>query len=49
VLDIPGLMKALIRMRYSGVCIIEHEMDMNDPLPGIAESAGFFRGVLKAY
>lgn len=47
VLDIPGLMKSLSRIRYSGVCSIEHEMDMNDPVPGIAESVGFFRGVLK--
>jgi sugar phosphate isomerase/epimerase len=48
VLDISGLLKALIRMRYTGVCSIEHEMDMTDPLPGIAESAGFFRGVVRA-
>src|SRR5579863_3284538 len=47
VLDIPGLLTALVRNRYAGVCSIEHEMDMNDPLPGIAESAGFFRGVMK--
>jgi sugar phosphate isomerase/epimerase len=47
VLDIPGLLKALVRNRYAGVCSIEHEMDMNDSLPGIAESAGFFRGVVK--
>jgi len=47
VLDIPGLLKALKRIRYSGYCSIEHEMDMNDPYPGIAESVGFFRGVLK--
>jgi sugar phosphate isomerase/epimerase len=47
VLDIPGLLTALIRNRYTGVCSIEHEMDMNDSLPGIAESAGFFRGVVK--
>jgi len=37
----------LVRNRYAGVCSIEHEMDMNDPMPGIAESAGFFRGVIK--
>lgn len=47
VLDIPGLLRALVRIRYSGVCSIEHEMDMNDPMPGVAESAGFFRGVVK--
>jgi inosose dehydratase len=44
-LDIVGLVKALKRIRYAGYCSIEHEMDMNDPLPGIAESAGYFRGV----
>jgi inosose dehydratase len=47
VLDIPGLLKTLVKNRYSGVCSIEHEMDMNDPMPGVAESAGFFRGVMK--
>ncbi|HUB59435.1 MAG TPA: sugar phosphate isomerase/epimerase [Puia sp.] len=47
VLDIPGLLRALIKNRYAGVCSIEHEMDMNDPMPGIAESAGFFRGVVR--
>ena len=47
VLDIAGLVKVLLRNRYAGYCSIEHEMDMNDPLPGIAESAGYFRGVLK--
>ena len=47
VLDIPGLARALSRIGYTGRCSIEHEMDMNDPLPGIAESAGFFRGVVK--
>jgi inosose dehydratase len=47
VLDISGLLAALVKVRYVGVCSIEHEMDMNDALPGIAESAGFFRGVMK--
>jgi inosose dehydratase len=45
VLDIPNLVRALVKTRYAGYCSIEHEMDMNDPLPGIAESAGYFRGV----
>jgi inosose dehydratase len=47
VLDIPGVVKALAKNRYPGYCSIEHEMDMTDPLPGIAESAGYFRGVAK--
>jgi len=47
VLDIPGVVKALTKIRFAGYCSIEHEMDMSDPLPGIAESAGYFRGVVK--
>lgn len=46
VLDIPGLLRALERNRYAGYCSIEFEMDMTDPYPGIAESVGYFRGVL---
>jgi sugar phosphate isomerase/epimerase len=46
VLDIPGLVRVLKERRYNGYCSIEFEMDMTDPLPGIAESAGYFRGVL---
>jgi inosose dehydratase len=47
VLDIPALARVLIRTRYTGYCSIEHEMDMNDVLPGVAESVGYFRGVVK--
>ena len=46
VLDIPGLLRTLKERRYSGYCSIEFEMDMNDPYPGIAESTGYFRGVV---
>lgn len=46
VLDIPGLLRVLKERRYEGYCSIEHEMDMGDPYPGIAESVGYFRGVL---
>ena len=46
VLDIPGLLRALKARRYAGYCSIEFEMDMTDPFPGIAESVGYFRGVL---
>ncbi|MBS1660595.1 MAG: sugar phosphate isomerase/epimerase [Bacteroidetes bacterium] len=45
VLDIPGVIKALKKIKYAGYCSIEHELDMNDPLPGVAESVGYFRGV----
>lgn len=46
VIDIPGLLRTLIRLKYTGTLHIEHEKDENDPLPGVAESAGYLRGVL---
>lgn len=45
VISIPGFMKALDQIKYKGVCHLEFEKDMNDPLAGIAESVGYFRGV----
>lgn len=46
VIDFNALVSALNKINYKGVCSIEYEKDMTDPLPGIAESIGFFRGVL---
>ena len=46
VIDFEALDKALYKINYKGVCSIEFEKDMTDPLPGLAESTGFFRGVL---
>lgn len=46
IIDIPLFVQALRKSNYSGVCSIEHEKDMKDPLAGIAECAGFFRGVI---
>ena len=40
-------MKALEKIKYKGFCSLEFEKDMTDPLPGIAESAGYFRGVVR--
>ncbi|MPN08898.1 hypothetical protein SDC9_156186 [bioreactor metagenome] len=31
---------------YTGMCSLEHERNMKDPLQGIAESIGYFRGVI---
>ena len=47
VIDFPALVKALNKINYKGFCSLEFEKDMTDPLPGIAESAGYFRGVIK--
>lgn len=48
VIDFPALVKALQKARFQGVCSLEFEKDMSDPLAGIAESAGYFRGVVKS-
>lgn len=45
-INFPKLVKALKKSGYKGVCSIEFEKDMNDPLAGIAESIGFFKGVM---
>ena len=48
ILDIPAFVKMLRKVKYDGVCSLEHEKDMNDPMPGIAESIGYFKGVMDA-
>lgn len=45
-LDYPQFVKTLRKINYTGVCSLEYEKDMDDPLPGIAESVGYFRGVM---
>ncbi|HMF72733.1 MAG TPA: sugar phosphate isomerase/epimerase family protein [Flavitalea sp.] len=47
VMDIPSVIKALKKIGFKGKCSLEYELDMKDPLPGIAESVGYFHGVSK--
>jgi inosose dehydratase len=47
VIHFPELIGALIKMKYAGKCSMEFEMDVKDPLPGLAESVGYFRGVTR--
>ncbi|MCX6134359.1 MAG: sugar phosphate isomerase/epimerase [Ignavibacteriales bacterium] len=46
VIDIPKLLKTLVKLKYAGALHFEHEKDQKDPLPGVAESVGYVRGVL---
>jgi len=48
VINFPALVRMLRKVGYSGVCSLEHEKDMGDPFMGIAESIGYFRGVIEA-
>ncbi len=47
VIDIPRFLRTLVKIDYAGVVSFEHEKDQNDPLPGVAESVGYVRGVLE--
>ncbi|MCL1921461.1 MAG: sugar phosphate isomerase/epimerase [Kiritimatiellaeota bacterium] len=50
-IDMPGVVRALRKVGYAGACSLEYEKDMNDAtllLAGIAESIGYFRGVVAA-
>lgn len=47
VIDIPGFLKTLIKINYQGVVAFEYEKDANDPVPGLAESVGYVKGVLR--
>jgi inosose dehydratase len=46
VIDIPKFLRTLIQIDYKGSVSFEFEKDGKDPLPGVAESVGYVRGVL---
>ena len=45
IIDFASLIKALRTINYKGMCSIEFEKGDTDPLPGIAECVGYFKGV----
>ncbi len=46
VLDIAGILRALLDVKFAHHVGLEYEKDMNDPLAGMAESIGDIRGTL---
>lgn len=48
IIDIPAFVNMLREVNYTGVCSLEHEKNMDNPFMGIAESIGYFRGVIAA-
>jgi inosose dehydratase len=48
IIDIPSVIKALRKIKYAGVVAIEYEKDGDDPVPGLAESVGYLRGIMKS-
>ena len=47
VIDIPGFLKMLLEENYSKIVSFEYEKDGKDPLPGLAESVGYVRGIMR--
>ena len=46
IINIPNVIASLRKIHYTGKCSLEFEKDMKDPLAGIAESIGYWKGVL---
>ena len=47
-LDIRGMLRALLEIRYNGVVSFEYEKVFGNPVVGLAESVGYVRGALAA-
>jgi sugar phosphate isomerase/epimerase len=47
VIDMPRFLGTLLDVGFAGVVSFEFEKDPHDPLPGLAESVGYVRGVLR--
>jgi inosose dehydratase len=49
ILDLPRFLRTLSRLDYRGTAAFEYEKDGKDPLPGLAESLGYVKGILAAW
>ena len=47
-IDVKAMTKALLDIGFAGHVGFEHEKDPIDPLPGLAESVGYLKGVIAA-
>jgi len=46
IIDVPEFLRTLIAVNFTGVVSFEYEPQPDDPLPGLAESVGYTKGVL---
>ncbi len=46
VINIPQVIRTLVKINFTGIVSFEYEKSENDPLPGLAESVGYVRGVM---
>jgi sugar phosphate isomerase/epimerase len=48
VIDIVAVLKALLKIKFSGHLGLEYEANADDPMPGVMQSYAYIRGVLAA-
>ena len=46
ILDSRSILAALLKIKYQGLVGFEYEKDSKDPVPGLAESVGYIKGLL---
>jgi inosose dehydratase len=46
ILNTKSILAALLKIKYQGLVGFEYEKDSKDPVPGLAESVGYTKGVL---
>lgn len=46
VLDLKSILAALLKINYQNLVALEYEKDADDPVPGMAESFGYLKGLL---
>ena len=49
IMDIPAFLTVLKKIGYTGVVGLEYEKDGKDPIPGLAESVGYARGIIDTW
>jgi sugar phosphate isomerase/epimerase len=48
IIDLPAILRTLVKIGFSGYAAFEYEADPDDPMAGLAESVGYIRGVMDA-
>lgn len=48
VIDIVGVLRTLLKIKFSGHVALEYEINAEKPMPGVLESFAYMRGVMAA-
>jgi len=49
VIDFKAFLQTISKLGYEGTLALEYETDENDPLPEMAESIGYVKGILATF